>query len=166
MYRTLDEFLQDWTIESRFTLSILRACTNDTFSHAPSPTIRSPRFLAWHIAQAIPEMMGRTGLDLTMAPEGTEPPATVEEICALYEANASALATQITERWTDAHLDMMHDMYGEQWSTAVTLQVLIRHEIHHRAQLTVILRLLGLRVPGTYGPSAEEWERYQMPPQP
>jgi uncharacterized damage-inducible protein DinB len=27
---------------------------------------------------------------------------------------------------------------------------------HHRAQLGVYLRLLGVAVPGTYGPSADE----------
>jgi uncharacterized damage-inducible protein DinB len=30
------------------------------------------------------------------------------------------------------------------------------HMIHHRGQLSVYLRLLGAKVPGTYGPSADE----------
>ncbi len=30
------------------------------------------------------------------------------------------------------------------------------HAIHHRAQLGVDLRLLGAKIPGTYGPSADE----------
>jgi len=32
----------------------------------------------------------------------------------------------------------------------------INHMIHHRGQLSVYLRLLGLPVPGVYGPSADE----------
>ncbi len=32
----------------------------------------------------------------------------------------------------------------------------MNHMIHHRAQLGVYLRLLGVRVPGTFGPSADE----------
>jgi uncharacterized damage-inducible protein DinB len=32
----------------------------------------------------------------------------------------------------------------------------ISHPVHHRAQLTVYLRLLGVPVPGMYGPSADE----------
>ncbi len=32
----------------------------------------------------------------------------------------------------------------------------LNHMVHHRAQLGVDLRLLGLKVPGTYGPSADE----------
>ena len=32
----------------------------------------------------------------------------------------------------------------------------VNHLIHHRAQLGVFLRLLGQKLPGTYGPSADE----------
>lgn len=32
----------------------------------------------------------------------------------------------------------------------------LNHMIHHRGQLSVYLRLVGAKVPGTYGPSADE----------
>ncbi len=53
-------------------------------------------------------------------------------------------------------------MFGMMWPRGLTLQVLIRHEIHHRAQMTVLMRLAGLRVPGIYGPSREEWAERGM----
>ena len=34
--------------------------------------------------------------------------------------------------------------------------MVLNHHIHHRAQLTVYYRLLGIPVPGMYGPSADE----------
>jgi len=34
--------------------------------------------------------------------------------------------------------------------------MVMNHIIHHRAQLTVYYRLLGVPVPGLYGPSADE----------
>ena len=34
--------------------------------------------------------------------------------------------------------------------------MVMNHMIHHRAQLTVYLRLLNVPVPGLYGPSADE----------
>jgi len=34
--------------------------------------------------------------------------------------------------------------------------MIFNHIIHHRAQLTVYYRLLGIPVPGLYGPSADE----------
>ena len=62
-------------------------------------------------------------------------------------------------------LDTVVDMYGEKWSYAVILTVIVRHEIHHRAQMTVLMRQAGLKVPGIYGPSKEEWVNYNMPAQ-
>ena len=38
-------------------------------------------------------------------------------------------------------------MYGEMWKRGTTLGVIISHQIHHRAQLTVVMRLNGLKVP-------------------
>ena len=37
-----------------------------------------------------------------------------------------------------------------------SLRQTIRHLVHHRAQLTVYLRLLDIPVPATYGPSADD----------
>jgi uncharacterized damage-inducible protein DinB len=37
-----------------------------------------------------------------------------------------------------------------------TLRQTIRHLVHHRAQLTVYLRMLDIPVPATYGPSADD----------
>jgi uncharacterized damage-inducible protein DinB len=34
--------------------------------------------------------------------------------------------------------------------------MVMNHLIHHRAQLTVYFRMLGVPVPGLYGPSADE----------
>jgi uncharacterized damage-inducible protein DinB len=40
--------------------------------------------------------------------------------------------------------------------TVVLTDVCMNHLIHHRGQLTVYIRLLGGKVPGLYGPSADE----------
>ena len=34
--------------------------------------------------------------------------------------------------------------------------MVMNHLVHHRGQLSVYLRLLGIPVPGMYGPSADE----------
>ena len=39
---------------------------------------------------------------------------------------------------------------------AVIRRFVLNHVVHHRAQLTVYLRLLDIPVPGTFGPSADE----------
>jgi uncharacterized damage-inducible protein DinB len=53
-------------------------------------------------------------------------------------------------------------MYGQMWVRGKTLGVLVTHQIHHRGQLTVLLRLAGLKVPGVYGPAKEEWAKMGM----
>jgi uncharacterized damage-inducible protein DinB len=40
--------------------------------------------------------------------------------------------------------------------TTVLRSFMLNHLIHHRAQLTVYLRLLDIPVPSIYGPSADE----------
>ena len=42
---------------------------------------------------------------------------------------------------------------------------LVRHQAHHRAQMTVLMRQAGLAVPGIYGPAREEWAAMGMEPQ-
>jgi len=56
-------------------------------------------------------------------------------------------------------------MYGEKWTRGQSLLALMAHEIHHRAQMTVLMRQAGLKVPGVYGPAREEWAAYGMPAQ-
>jgi uncharacterized damage-inducible protein DinB len=57
-------------------------------------------------------------------------------------------------------------MYGEQWSRGAVLSALILHQVHHRAQMTVLMRQAGLKVPGLYGPAREEWAAMNLPAQP
>lgn len=42
----------------------------------------------------------------------------------------------------------------------VLVNSVLSHMVHHRAQLQVYLRLKGIRVPGMYGPSADEMEAW------
>ena len=48
--------------------------------------------------------------------------------------------------------------------TGLTLAVLVRHQAHHRGQMTVLMRQAGLKVPGVYGPAREEWAEFGMQP--
>jgi uncharacterized damage-inducible protein DinB len=48
-----------------------------------------------------------------------------------------------------------HEIFAMPRIAAIRSMVL-NHHIHHRAQLTVYFRLLGVAVPGLYGPSADE----------
>jgi uncharacterized damage-inducible protein DinB len=83
----------------------------------------------------------------------------------LYEEGARAVGEVVKQRWTDAMLDEMIPMYGQQWPRGNVLTSLIAHQTHHRAQMTVLMRQAGLKVPGVYGPAREEWAAMNLPPQ-
>jgi uncharacterized damage-inducible protein DinB len=55
-------------------------------------------------------------------------------------------------------------MYGSTWRRGDILASLVHHQIHHRGQMTVLMRQAGLVVPGVYGPAREEWAAMGMPP--
>ena len=57
--------------------------------------------------------------------------------------------------WED-QLDVELDFYGSLSARGEVLAILLRHEIHHRGQLTAQMRPAGLKVPGVYGPSADD----------
>ncbi len=48
-------------------------------------------------------------------------------------------------------------MAGEDWQNGASLRFSLRHEIHHRGQMTVLMRQAGLRVPDVLGPTREDW---------
>jgi uncharacterized damage-inducible protein DinB len=164
MYRTIQDFLDDWKFESDATLKILSSLTDASLSQKVSPEGRSLGRLAWHIVLTLGEMGGKTGLTVQCPPEDAAIPAAASEIARTYAAAAPSISNDVASRWTDAMLPQEIEMYGEQWKRGYALASLIQHQAHHRAQMTVLMRQAGLRVPGVYGPAREEWGQFGMPP--
>lgn len=157
MYKHIKDFIREFSYEYASTLKVFKNISNEALLADAHDNIRSIRRLAWHITLTLGEMPGKAGLNITCPEEHSAPPDSIAEICNVYETAAKSLLEQVSTRWTDADLGTEVNMYGEQWTKATVLSVLIRHEAHHRGQLTVLMRLKGLPVPGVYGPSKEEW---------
>jgi uncharacterized damage-inducible protein DinB len=157
MFRRIDDFAREWSIERNNTLKLLHNLTNASLEQPIVPGGRTLGFLAWHLTQTFREMLGHTGLTPD-APEMNEPvPASAAEIVQRYERASASVLEQVTTRWTD---DMLEDdiaMYGRSFKRGNVLEMLIRHEAHHRGQMTVLMRQAGVPVTGAYGPSREEW---------
>jgi uncharacterized damage-inducible protein DinB len=165
MFRTIAEFANAWQYESGSTLKIMEALTDASLSQKVTPEGRSLGRLAWHIVQTLGEMGGHAGLTVQAANEKTPQQASATAIAGAYKAGAAALAEAVAAAWADADLPGEINMYGEMWTRAMTLRALIQHEVHHRGQMTVLMRQAGLKVPGIYGPAREEWAAYGMPTQ-
>jgi len=164
MFTTIDAFLTSWSYESEGTQKLLDRLTDASLGTAATPDSRTIGRLAWHIAQTIPEMMGRTGLRVVGPGEHEPVPTRAADIAAGYRAASTSLTDQVRDTWTDATLQQSDEMYGEQWTRAQTLQAIVAHQIHHRGQLTVLMRIAGVPVTGIYGPAREEWASMGMEP--
>ena len=123
--------------------------------------------LATHLAELLMWATKTIELDeLDIAPPG-EPPKTavvkdsVQEILEMLEDQANAVRAalptvpeeELFKPWTlkaGGREIMTHSKYE------IIRRFVINHMVHHRGQLTVCLRLNGVQVPSTYGPSADE----------
>jgi len=165
MYHKLEDFINDWTQESESTLKVFNNLTDESLTKKVNENVRTAGRLAWHITTSMGEMAHRTGLTFKSVDENSPVPATAKEIVEAYKKDSNNLLTEIKEKWSDKDLFTEDDMYGEKWKRGTTLSVIISHQIHHRAQLTVVMRLNGLKVPGVFGPAKEEWTQLGMPAQ-
>ncbi|MFJ7827285.1 DinB family protein [Psychrobacillus sp. NPDC096623] len=157
MIRSLEDFFADWQHESNSTLKILETLTDESLKQRVSEDGRTLGKLTWHIITSIDEMVGRTGLQFSATPHESAQPSTTNEMVEAYKQSSDSVVKAMKEQWTDESLLVERDMYGEQWTVATVLQILIYHQIHHRGQMTILMRQAGLPVPGMYGPSKDEW---------
>lgn len=160
MIRKLDDFFTNWHHESNSTLTVLNALTDESLNQKVYEEGRTLGQLAWHLVVTIDEMIGKTGLQFNATPHDAAQPSSATEIANAYKESSDAFVQAAKEQWTDESLLDEKDMYGETWSVATILQILLFHQTHHRGQMTVLMRQAGLAVPGMYGPSREEWLAY------
>lgn len=165
MYTRLDDFLRDWKYESETTLKLFSLIDPHKFHEQVHPQVRSLSRLAFHITHTVGEMMSRTGLTVDGFTEEADLYWTKEELLSAYKQFSGSLLDQLKKSWTDADLEKKDNMYGEEWKRGATLSTLIRHQAHHRGELVVLMRMLGMKVIGVYGPASEEWANIGMQPQ-
>ncbi|KUG09610.1 DinB family protein [Solirubrum puertoriconensis] len=162
MYCTIPDFLLEWQEESAATEKLLAQLTDESLHQRITSEGRTLGRLVWHVVQTMTEMPHRAGLFPTDELENQPcPPA--KDTRTEYVRAAAAVADAVVRQWTDDQLRDEVEMYGEVWSKGRVLSVLVRHQAHHRGQMTVLMRQAGLRVPGVYGPAREEWAEMGVP---
>lgn len=156
---TIHEFATLWQSETEATAKIIAALTDDILEKKYIENVRTLEQLANHIIHTIGEMGEHAGLPVR---ERNGKPATVKEMEEAYNCEAYDLLAAVQKTWRDESLTEEIMMYGEKWTKGKTLSALIMHQCHHRGQMTILMRLGGLKVPGIYGPSQEEWNAMGM----
>ncbi|MEQ9397548.1 MAG: DinB family protein [Longimicrobiales bacterium] len=100
-------------------------------------------------------------MDLDANPWNPPVPDTKEGILARFDAGVKEARAKLEA----ATPEKLQEMWSMKWGGEVAMTMpkgavvrsfIMNHNIHHRAQLGVYLRLLGVAVPGHYGPSADE----------
>ena len=162
MFTSIADFVTIWQQESESTLKFLGQLTDKSLSQPIKEDFRTLGRIAWHIATSITEMMPKTGLSLKGPDPEAPVPESATEIRAAYETASNSLLEQVKSQWTDETLQVEDDMYGYNWKRGYSLFILIIHQTHHLGQMSVLMRQAGLKVPGIYGPSKEEWAQFGM----
>jgi uncharacterized damage-inducible protein DinB len=162
---TISEMLLcDFDIETASTQRVLERVPDDKVDWKPHDKSMSLKSLATHVA-TLP-LFGNTILTtplldmaVTAFPK-TEFVSTAQLVKVAEEAYSKLRATLASISDEDLKADWTL-RYGDHVITTAPRYKLYRvsffnHLIHHRGQLNVYLRLLDVKVPGIYGPSADE----------
>lgn len=120
--------------------------------------------LATHLAQlpGLAISVARDAeLDLATSRPGPSQLASRDEILRTFDRNVETLRAAFAALDDAALVESWTMRFGDRVvlsapRAAAMRRMGISHIIHHRAQLTVYLRELGVPVPGLYGPSADE----------
>lgn len=161
MFNSIKDFMECWKQESESTLKVFKQLTDVSLKQTVTSTEgRSLGRLANHIIETLTEMPSKLGLPIT---EEKPMYTKASELVNGYEKVSNNFMNAVKSNWTDATLQLENNLYGESWKNKSYLQLLAMHQAHHRGQMTILMRQAGLKVPGVYGPSKEEWAMYNMP---
>lgn len=163
MYPTIESFVADYRKESATTQKLLDNLTDASLKQEISADgHRTLGQIAWHLVPA-GGILALAGLKFESPAPDSAPPAAAAEIADAFRSTRETLLAAVQTQWTDADLQTEQTMYGQTWTNGYTLLQLVKHEVHHRGQLTMLMRLAGVPVTGSYGPAKEEWALFGRP---
>jgi len=159
----VDGMLQELEQETQTTRRVLERVPNDQLAWRPHAKARTLGELALHVAMVpggVAELVASPSP--AEAPTFTDPsPKSASELIPALDESI-AKAKKVLVGMDDAALmATWRLMQGDRELLAVPRvamlrSVMLNHWYHHRGQLTVYLRELGVPIPSIYGPSADE----------
>jgi uncharacterized damage-inducible protein DinB len=153
-----DETLRTWDQEHALTAKVLRAAPPGKTGLRPHEKSKSLGELCWHLAEA-ERFFATRCLGIEVPGENPvpkeNPPATPAAMADAFDRSHAALRAACAAK-PAAWFGEVIDFFATRMSRQAILDLMVRHEVHHRGQLTVYLRLAGAKVPSTYGGSADE----------
>jgi uncharacterized damage-inducible protein DinB len=154
--------LSEFDQESQNTQKVLERVPADKWDWKPHEKSGTLGWLAGHVA-TLPGFTVQTIKTLELEIEGGDWPKVTKHadlLAAFAQQSAEGRAAlagvtdeQLRETWT---LKWKGNVVFAMPRYQVLRGMCFNHIVHHRAQLTVYLRLLNVPVPAIYGPSADE----------
>ncbi len=157
------KMLGEFENEMANTRKTLERVPTDKFGYKPHPKSPTMGWLAGHVA-TLPSFVSMTvesdSFDVLSGPRN-EFPETSEEALKRFDETSQKARAALQSCTDEAALKPWTLLAGEKKlfelpKIAVIRTFAMNHLIHHRAQLTVYLRLNDIPVPALYGPSADE----------
>jgi uncharacterized damage-inducible protein DinB len=161
------DLIAEYDRETVKTRKMLEAIPADAdFNYKPHPKSMSLGRLTGHLTDMTGEwalnVLNKDKMDLPAdfkweAYVPASKAALLEKFDKELPAVRAAIAAVPAEKW-DQHWQFIFG--GHAWIDDAKHQVfrdaVLNHMVHHRGQLSVYLRLLNAKIPGMYGPSADE----------
>ena len=158
----IDGMLQELEQEAQTTRRVLERVPDNKLGWRPHPKARTLGELALHVA-TVPGGVAEVAVQSqAQAPEFKDPsPKSASELIPALDQSI-ARAKGLLGGMNDAKLtETWRLMRGDRELIAVPRvgflrSIMLNHWYHHRGQLSMYLRELGVPVPSIYGPSADE----------
>ena len=156
--------LGEFEHEAKITRKFLERIPQDKLMWKPHEKSHTAGALALHIAQVPGSVVRLALVDSSPVPDFNamfKQPANVQEILSTHEKSAQTVR-EILPTLDDARLmtNWSATVDGKPVMTmpkAMLLRsIMLNHWIQHRGQFGVYLRLVGAKVPASYGPSGDE----------
>jgi uncharacterized damage-inducible protein DinB len=158
----IDGLLQELELEAKTTRRVLERVPDGQLTWRPHEKARTLGQLALHVATVPGGVAEIARQSQIQAPQFTDPsPNSAAELVPALDQSI-ARAKSVLGGMDDATLaETWRMMLGDREILAMPRiaflrSIMLNHWYHHRGQLTVYLRTLGVPLPSVYGPSADE----------
>lgn len=156
-------FLEELVREAKATRALLAVVPFEKGDYKPHEKSMTLKRLTIHVAEItgwFKETLLQDELNFAAGDHTPKEYNTIEEVLALHDKlveNATKILNEVSEEEFDKMWTMRNGDYIilTEPKAQVVRTWCFNHLFHHRGQLSVYLRMLDVKLPGTYGPSAD-----------
>jgi uncharacterized damage-inducible protein DinB len=148
-----------WEREAQKTIEMLKMLPAGQYDFRPDASGRSLGELAWHLAELdayVSFGVASGAFTADAKPPNIKRPMTIEALAPGYERIHKEARERLSSL-TAAELDKEMQFFGSTRTVSALLwDMMLLHLIHHRGQLSLLIRLAGGVVPPIFGPTREQ----------